>query len=67
MTAVLPERLLDRYDLAFGRQPEMMDFFARRFGPYPFAAYTVVITEDELEIPLEAQGLSGVRLQLPHR
>ena len=27
-------------------------------GPYPFAAYTVVVTDDELEIPLEAQGLS---------
>ena len=58
ITAVLPERFLDRYDHAFGRQPEMMDCFVRRFGPYPFRAYTVVITEDELEIPLEAQGLS---------
>nr|WP_241744012.1 M1 family aminopeptidase [Cellulosimicrobium arenosum] len=29
------------------------------FGPYPFAeGYRVVVTEDELEIPLEAQGLS---------
>jgi aminopeptidase N len=58
MSAVLPNRLLDRYDSAFGRQPEMMDFFARLFGPYPFAAYTVVITDDRLEIPLEAQGMS---------
>ena len=30
----------------------------RLFGPYPFADYTVVVTDDELEIPLEAQGLS---------
>ena len=30
----------------------------RLFGPYPFAAYTVVVTDDDLEIPLEAQGLS---------
>ena len=58
ITAVLPQHLLERYDLAFGRQPEMMDFFVRCFGPYPFRWYTVVITEDELEIPLEAQGLS---------
>lgn len=57
-TAVLPERLLNRYDRAFGRQPEMIDFFVRRFGPYPFRGYTVVITDDELDIPLEAQGLS---------
>ncbi|WP_254052250.1 M1 family metallopeptidase [Aeromicrobium sp. A1-2] len=42
----------------FARQAEMMALFVRRFGPYPFEAYTAVITEDELEIPLEAQGLS---------
>jgi aminopeptidase N len=58
MSAVLPQRLLGRYDSAFGRQPEMLDFYARLFGPYPFAAYTVVITDDRLEIPLEAQGMS---------
>ena len=58
MSAVLPERLLSRYDSAFGRQPEMLDFFVRLFGPYPFAAYTVVVTDDRLEIPLEAQGMS---------
>jgi aminopeptidase N len=58
MSAVLPRRLLGRYDSAFGRQPEMLNFYSRLFGPYPFAAYTVVITDDELEIPLEAQGMS---------
>ena len=58
MSAVLPRRLLGRYDSAFGRQPEMLNFYARLFGPYPFAAYTVVITDDVLEIPLEAQGMS---------
>ena len=36
----------------------MMDVFAELFGPYPFAGYTVVVTDDDLEIPLEAQGLS---------
>jgi aminopeptidase N len=58
MKAVLPERLQRKYDAAFGQQPQMLDFFAKTFGPYPFADYTVVITADELEIPLEAQGLS---------
>jgi aminopeptidase N len=58
MSAVLPQRLLRRYDSAFGRQPEMLDFYARLFGPYPFAGYTVVITDDRLDIPLEAQGMS---------
>jgi len=58
MTAVLPQRLLGRYESAFGRQPEMLEFFSRLFGPYPFAGYTVVVTDDRLEIPLEAQGMS---------
>ena len=43
---------------AFARQDDMMSAFVRLFGPYPFATYTAVITADELEIPLEAQGLS---------
>jgi aminopeptidase N len=34
----------------------MMAAFQERFGPYPFAGYTMVVTEDDLEIPLEAQG-----------
>ena len=59
MHAVLPRRLLGRYDAAFGRQREMVDTFTRLFGPYPFEAYTVVVTDDDLEIPLEAQGLSA--------
>ena len=36
----------------------MLAFFERLFGPYPFGATRVVVTDDELEIPLEAQGLS---------
>lgn len=42
----------------FSRQDEMMSTFVRLFGPYPFATYTAVITADELDIPLEAQGLA---------
>jgi aminopeptidase len=58
MFAVHPPRLRASFDVDFGRQPQMMDLFGRLFGPYPFADYTVVVTDDELEIPLEAQGLS---------
>jgi len=36
----------------------MMALFQRTFGPYPFGAYTMVVTVDELEIPLEAQALA---------
>jgi aminopeptidase N len=57
--AALPERLRDNFDHDFGRQPEMMELFVELFGPYPLAnGYTVVVTEDRLEIPLEAQGIS---------
>ncbi|MDP9937174.1 aminopeptidase N [Paenarthrobacter nicotinovorans] len=40
------------------RQPDMMKTFEDCFGPYPFTDYTSVVTEDELEIPLEAQTVS---------
>lgn len=46
------------FDASFGRQPEMMAFFVDRFGPYPFSSYTAVVTDDDLEIPLESQSLS---------
>ncbi|CAN5468015.1 M1 family metallopeptidase [soil metagenome] len=42
----------------FGRLGEMIALFSERFGPYPFAAYGVIVTADELEIPLEAHGLA---------
>lgn len=58
MTAVLPGESHAGYEAGFGRQAEMMAFFVETFGPYPFGSYTVVITQDELEIPLEAQGLA---------
>lgn len=57
--AALPERLRDDFDHDFARQPEMMQLFNELFGPYPLAnGYTVVVTDDDLEIPLEAQGIS---------
>jgi aminopeptidase N len=59
MSVVLPSSGLDRLSKAFGRQPEMMALFERLYGPYPFARYTAVVTEDDLEIPLEAQSLSA--------
>ena len=37
----------------------MMKLFVKLFGPYPLSTgYTVVVTDDDLEIPLEAQGIS---------
>ena len=48
----------DAFAAAFGRQHEMMDVFVDLFGPYPFPGYAVVVTGDDLEIPLESQSLS---------
>ncbi|MFC4585168.1 M1 family metallopeptidase [Sphaerisporangium corydalis] len=60
----VPQRLLfpprfaarARYDLA--RQGLMAELFTELFGPYPFGSYTVVVVDDELDIPVEAQGMS---------
>ncbi|OMC27959.1 peptidase M1 [Mycobacterium sp. GA-1841] len=59
MHAVLPARLRRNFEHDFERQPQMMKLFVKLFGPYPVASgYTVVVTDDDLEIPLEAQGIS---------
>jgi aminopeptidase N len=58
MAAAVPPDVGDGFEAAFGRQPEMMAHFVELFGPYPFESYTAVITADDLEIPLESQGLS---------
>lgn len=54
---VRPPELRADFDAAFARQPEMVDAFVELFGPYPFeAGYSVIVTHDPLEVPLEAQG-----------
>ena len=56
--AVLPPRLAVRFNYDFARQPAIMAAFENLFGPYPFEGYTVIVTDDDLDIPLEAQGIS---------
>jgi aminopeptidase N len=53
-----PARLGTRVRYDFGRQGEMMAAFTERFGPYPFSGYVAVVTDDDLDIPVEAQGMS---------
>ena len=53
-----PARLGTRVRHDFGRQGEMMAVFTDRFGPYPFAGYVAVVADDDLDIPVEAQGMS---------
>jgi aminopeptidase N len=56
---VVPPRFVSRAKNAFAKQPRMIEVFERFYGPYPFAAgYTAVVADDDLEIPIEAQGMS---------
>lgn len=56
--ALAPRRLSLDFDESFRHQVAMMDVFTELYGPYPFAHYTAVVVDDDLEIPLEAQGFS---------
>jgi aminopeptidase N len=53
-----PARLRKLVAHDFARQNQMISLFSSLFGPYPFARYSVVVTDDELDVPVEAQGLS---------
>jgi aminopeptidase N len=52
--AAIGGRVFDDLDVT----NRMLGFFIETFGPYPFDGYSVVVTADELEIPLEAQTLA---------
>ena len=58
MHGLIPPKLSAQFDVSFGRQPQMIKAFTEMFGPYPFPEYTAVVTEDDLEIPLETPGFS---------
>ncbi|WP_433677357.1 M1 family metallopeptidase [Microbacterium gorillae] len=52
-----PPLLQDRVARDFADLDAMMRTYETLFGAYPFDRYTVVVTPDELEIPLEAQAM----------
>ncbi|WP_442789267.1 M1 family metallopeptidase [Kitasatospora sp. NBC_01302] len=54
----VPLAQVSRFAADFGRQPRMMRYFAELFGPYPFDAYVVVVADEELDVPVEAQGMA---------
>ncbi|WP_349828392.1 M1 family metallopeptidase [Brevibacterium litoralis] len=56
--AAVPPVMWPRLREGLGRQHAMMRVFADMFGPFPFDSYGAVVTEDDLEIPLESQPLS---------
>lgn len=53
-----PQALSRRVLHDFASVGKMLGYFQSVFGPYPFPSYTVVVTADPLEIPLEAQGMA---------
>jgi aminopeptidase N len=53
-----PPQLARNVATDFERLGEMIAVFSRLFGPYPFESYEVVVTPDELEIPLEAHRIA---------
>lgn len=52
-----PVPLAARVRADFADLPRMVAVFEGLFGPYPLEEYAVVVTADDLEIPLEAQGI----------
>ncbi|MGW3965455.1 M1 family metallopeptidase [Amycolatopsis sp. NPDC005003] len=56
--AAVPPRLRRAFERDFGRQGRMMEFLQRLFGPYPFGEYVIVVTDDDLDDPIEAQGMA---------
>lgn len=56
--AAVPPRLRREFARDFGRQGRMMEALEEWFGPYPFGEYVVVVTEDDLDDPIEAQGMA---------
>ena len=53
-----PPQLARNVATDFERLGEMIALFSRLFGPYPFETYAVIVTPDELEIPLEAHRIA---------
>ncbi|MFE6743196.1 M1 family metallopeptidase [Streptomyces tubercidicus] len=57
-TAYVPDGLIPLFAEDFARQPLMMEYFEDTFGRYPFGEYAVVVADEDLEVPVEAQGLA---------
>ncbi|MFI7541826.1 M1 family metallopeptidase [Actinoplanes sp. NPDC049599] len=56
--AAIPPRLRAAVARDFGRHGEIMAALQRLLGPYPFAEYVVVVADDDLDDPVEAQGMA---------
>ncbi|WP_412734749.1 M1 family metallopeptidase [Krasilnikovia sp. MM14-A1259] len=56
--AAIPPAIRDAFAHDFGRHGQIMEALQRLFGPYPFGEYVVVVADDELDDPIEAQGMA---------
>jgi aminopeptidase N len=56
--AAVPARLRALFQADFARHNSIMETMRQFFGDYPFGGYTVVVTDDDLEDPIEAQGMA---------
>jgi aminopeptidase N len=56
--AAVPRRLRPVFGHDFARQGEIMAVFEEVLGPYPFREYVVVVADDDLDDPIEAQGMA---------
>jgi aminopeptidase N len=56
--AAIPAKLRVDFAHDFGRHGEIMATLERFFGPYPFSGYMVVVADDDLDDPIEAQGMA---------
>jgi aminopeptidase N len=57
-TAFVPARLRKDAARDLVRHPAIMSALVGFFGPYPFPGYQLVVTDDELDDPIEAQGMA---------
>ena len=57
-TAAVPSRLRRHATHDLGRHGTIMTTLEGLFGPYPFGNYQLVVTDDDLDDPIEAQGMS---------
>ena len=56
--AAVPPRLRTVFGHDFARHGEIMTAMEGLFGPYPFREYVVVVADDDLDDPIEAQGMA---------
>jgi len=57
-TAAVPGRLRRTAAHDLGRHGKIMKVLEGFFGPYPFGNYQLVVTDDDLDDPIEAQGMA---------